>query len=70
MADYDQRHRQRMTLTGEAHSAARGGCAFRDRCPFAGEACASLDPDLIPVDGDGTHLSACARAFRQEESAC
>ena len=70
VADYDQRHRRRMTLTGEAHSAARGGCAFRDRCPFAGEECARLDSSLIPVDGDGTHLSACARAFRQEESTC
>ncbi|MGN0972379.1 MAG: oligopeptide/dipeptide ABC transporter ATP-binding protein, partial [Aristaeellaceae bacterium] len=70
VADYDQRHRRRMTLTGEAHSAARGGCAFRDRCPFAGEECARLEPGLTPVAGDGAHLSACDRAFRQEESAC
>ncbi|MGN0745518.1 MAG: ABC transporter ATP-binding protein [Aristaeellaceae bacterium] len=70
VADYDQRHRQRLALTGEAHSAAQGGCAFRDRCPFAGEGCARLEPVLTPVAGDGAHLSACDRAFRQEESAC
>ena len=70
VADYDQRHRQRLALTGEAHSAALGGCAFRDRCPFAREECARLDPGLVPVGGDSTHLSACDRAFRQEESAC
>ena len=70
VADYDQRHRQRLALTGEAHSAARDGCAFRDRCPFAGEECARLAPVLTPVAGDSAHLSACDRAFRKEESAC
>jgi oligopeptide/dipeptide ABC transporter ATP-binding protein len=38
-----------------------GGCAFRPRCRFAVDACATTRPPLAPV-GDGGHLSACLRA--------
>ena len=40
-----------------------GGCAFRPRCRFAVEACATARPPLEPA-GDKGHLSAC---FRRDE---
>jgi peptide/nickel transport system ATP-binding protein len=33
------------------------GCRFRWRCPVAVDRCATLTPDLVPIDGD--HLVAC-----------
>jgi oligopeptide/dipeptide ABC transporter ATP-binding protein len=36
------------------------GCAFRDRCPHARDACAATVPDLVPVGED--HWVACLRS--------
>jgi oligopeptide/dipeptide ABC transporter ATP-binding protein len=38
-----------------------GGCAFRPRCRFAVDQCATAQPPLAPTGGDG-HLSACFRS--------
>ncbi|MBV9555330.1 MAG: ABC transporter ATP-binding protein, partial [Alphaproteobacteria bacterium] len=38
------------------------GCAFRPRCRFAKEICASAIPDLAPGRDGGAHLSACFRS--------
>lgn len=43
------------------------GCSFRDRCAFATEECAAIEPPLTPVDdsthnGRRTHHSACIRS--------
>ena len=38
-----------------------GGCAFRPRCRFAVEACATSRPELSPVEADD-HLAACFRS--------
>ncbi len=70
VADYDQRSRKRVALQGEAHGSLKEGCPFRDRCPYAEEGCATLQPVLSPVDGDPRHLSACCRAYRQEVAEC
>ena len=70
VADPDRRGRKRLTLEGEAHGLLTDGCPFRDRCPYAEEACASLAPVLSPVEGDEKHLSACCRALQQEEKSC
>jgi peptide/nickel transport system ATP-binding protein len=35
------------------------GCAFHPRCPFVREAHKHIDPDLVPVEADPTHLVAC-----------
>jgi peptide/nickel transport system ATP-binding protein len=42
-----QRHIPRIVLRGEVDTgqAAAGGCRFRDRCPFAMDICASVDPE-------------------------
>ncbi|AXH96316.1 ABC transporter ATP-binding protein [Ornithinimicrobium avium] len=34
-------------------------CPFAPRCPFAYEHCWRSEPDLLPVDGDEAHRSAC-----------
>ena len=70
IADFDQRSRKRVSLQGEAHGNLKEGCPFRDRCPFADAACATLQPELTPVEGDPRHLSACSRAYRQEDATC
>ncbi|MDX1744389.1 MAG: ABC transporter ATP-binding protein [Halobacteriales archaeon] len=48
-------------------------CVFIDRCPFAEEACREGHPDLVAVEGDDDHRSACyfideAEEFRQRAS--
>lgn len=36
------------------------GCRFHPRCPIAVlEICANIEPKLLPVDGNPTHLAAC-----------
>jgi oligopeptide transport system ATP-binding protein len=39
-----------------------GGCAFRARCRFAIDACATSRPPLEPTAASGGHLAACFRA--------
>lgn len=70
IADYDLRNRERISLKGEAHGSLTEGCPFRDRCPCAEADCASLRPELQPVGNDPAHLSACCRAYRQEDNLC
>lgn len=58
VADYALRDRQRMTLAGEVgQDIPEGGCAFRGRCPFATEACATADTALRALSD--AHWSAC-----------
>jgi peptide/nickel transport system ATP-binding protein len=41
------------------------GCRFADRCPMVIPACREAEPDLLPVEvegSDGAHLSRCIRA--------
>ena len=70
IADYDQRSRRRIALKGEAHTMMKEGCPFRDRCPYADASCADIQPELTPVNGDASHLSACSRAYCQEDVSC
>ncbi|MGJ0389387.1 ABC transporter ATP-binding protein [Microbacterium sp. CGR1] len=42
------------------------GCSFRDRCPLAVEACADIDPLLVPVSP--LHEAACIRVGSSEGS--
>jgi oligopeptide transport system ATP-binding protein len=46
-----ERERVQLTLQGELPSPMQNisGCAFRARCPFVSEACASMVPELTPV---------------------
>lgn len=37
------------------------GCAFADRCPFAIDACRTVDPAPVPVPGSPAHVAACIR---------
>ena len=58
VADYALRDRRRLTIAGEvSQEAPDGGCAFRHRCPFASDRCASAEPALTALSGD--HWSAC-----------
>ena len=40
-----QRRRQHIVLKAEAEQGAGSGCRFRQRCPFAMDICASVDPE-------------------------
>lgn len=70
IADYDLRNRERVALKGEAHGSLMEGCPFRDRCPCAEADCALVQTELQPVGNDPAHLSACCRAYRQEDNLC
>ena len=37
------------------------GCSFRDRCPYAEDKCAEIEPPLESVPDDGDHVAACIR---------
>lgn len=53
--------RREPLLEGEAGPAEKaGGCPFYPRCPRREDACRSKKQELIPVDGSGRHLAACA----------
>ena len=62
VADYALRNRARASLRGEISSAVRTGCPLRERCPYALEECAVIQPGLSPLPGHPEHLSACRRA--------
>ena len=40
------------------------GCKFAPRCPFASDECRKNEPELLPYEGDPTHL---VRCFRTKE---
>ena len=64
---WEQRDARRITLEGEVGtSVIPTGCPFRDRCPFADEACACALPALAPVPGQEGRLAACTRAAGKE----
>ncbi|MBM6593116.1 oligopeptide/dipeptide ABC transporter ATP-binding protein [Microvirga pudoricolor] len=48
-------------VTPTALSASTGGCRFLQRCPYAIEVCAAVDPQLQTMDGEATQV-ACHRA--------
>jgi peptide/nickel transport system ATP-binding protein len=35
------------------------GCRFHPRCPYAMDICRQVDPELVPVSSDPSHLQAC-----------
>ena len=68
IADWAARDRERIVLRGEAASSDwDGGCAFRGRCPYAGEACENNACALRPA-GRHDHLTACLHAGAMTES--
>ena len=60
-AEIGARDRERITLRGEARLTGGTGCPFRDRCPWAKEACGASVPALAPVPGLEDRLCACIR---------
>ena len=62
-ADFTQRDRPRLALTGEVgQTAPQAGCAFRLRCPYATAACETADMALRPVADH--HDAACTAGRR------
>ncbi|MBN1558087.1 MAG: ABC transporter ATP-binding protein [Lentisphaerae bacterium] len=59
----DGRGRQRLVLPGDVPSPANPppGCRFHPRCPYAVDACRTLDPSLEPPRADPRRRVACLR---------
>jgi peptide/nickel transport system ATP-binding protein len=63
-----ERERRLHAIPGTVPSLTRlpAGCRFRDRCPIAIAACATVDPALEPVEPG--HVAACIRANERVEN--
>lgn len=70
--DPEARDRERIVLKGEIPSPNNipTGCRFHPRCPFAIEECSRLEPKLIPLEENNSHMAACPvllGAYEKEE---
>ncbi|MBC7814339.1 MAG: ABC transporter ATP-binding protein, partial [Burkholderiales bacterium] len=56
-----RRRRKREILHGEIPNPINlpSGCRFHPRCPDVIEACATIDPTLLPANGSAHHCAAC-----------
>ncbi|SHO44571.1 ABC transporter ATP-binding protein [Anaerocolumna xylanovorans] len=59
--DPEARNRERLVLKGEIPSLNNipSGCRFHPRCPFAKEECSNIEPKLLALNGNSSHLAAC-----------
>ena len=63
-ADYSQRGRKRVSLSGEVdEEPPAGACPLYARCPYREGACLRFKGEMTAVPGDESHLSVCHRAW-------